>query len=85
MIDRRTLEAIVSEVVERLVRERPDLFDQTPPDDVTSRHSGRVLTEVEVLRCRRDRKVAIRIRKGTIVTPLARDRARDLGIEIVVE
>jgi hypothetical protein len=86
-IDRETLEAIVREVVERLLKSNPELCQSladsaTPPPDGTFEHYGRVLSEGDLMACRKHGKRTIRCDAKTIITPLARDRARDLGIRI---
>jgi hypothetical protein len=83
-IDEKTLEAIVREVVERLLSERPDLFTSSQEQsDAILDHFGRVLSEDDLLVCRKQGKRAIRIDTRTIVTPLAKDRARELGVRIL--
>ncbi|MBI4859841.1 MAG: hypothetical protein HY815_06200 [Candidatus Riflebacteria bacterium] len=82
-IDAKTLETIVREVVERLLAQHPELFASSAPDDPVVEHRGRLLSEGDLLTCRKQGKRAIRLDRKTIVTPLARDRAKDLGIRVV--
>ena len=101
VIDEKTLEEIVRAVIQRIIREHPELVTRSSYDDnvrehpelVTRSHDddddnvhehlGRVLSEDILLVCRKRGKYAIRTSRGTILTPLARDRARDLGIDIL--
>jgi hypothetical protein len=84
-IDPKLLEAIVREVVERLLAREPDL-PPGPGDDGRGvyEHYGKLLSESDLLLCRKNGLRAIRIDARTIITPLARDRARDLAIPILV-
>jgi hypothetical protein len=86
-IDEKTLEAIVREIVERLLARQPELFAPSPvvaESEQIHEHYGRLLSEDVLLICRKQGKRAIRIEPKTILTPLARDRVRDLGIRILV-
>ena len=84
-IDQATLEAIVREVVMRLLASHPGLVVAASEDgDGTAfDHYGRVLSESDLNICRKQGKRAIRCDAKAIITPLARDRARDLGIRIL--
>jgi hypothetical protein len=93
-IDQATLEAIVREVVQRILASHPELFaaasddggtaDQlTTYEHATYEHYGRVLSEGDLNACRKTGKRTIRCDAKAIITPLARDRARDLGLRIV--
>lgn len=87
-IDRETLESIVREVVERLLASNPELCqaldDAAPASPGGSfEHYSRVLSEGDLIACRKQGKRSIRCDAKTIITPLARDRARDLGIRII--
>lgn len=50
--------------------------------ELVSHHHGRVLTEFDLIMARRSGQRVLTLRRGTIVTPLAKDRAKDLGIEL---
>lgn len=50
-----------------------------------NRHHGRVLSEWDILTVHRSGGRAIAVARSVIVTPLAKDRARDLSVEIIVE
>ena len=84
-IDQATLEAIVREVVQRLLATHPDLIEHcaAEQDGDAYEHYGRVLSEGDLNICRKTGKRAIRTDAKTIITPLAKDRARDLGIRII--
>ena len=87
-IDQATLEAIVREVVQRLLAANPDLLAGFAPDGDAAdqdvyEHYGRVLSESDLIACRKLAKRAIRCDARAIVTPLARERAKDLCIRIV--
>lgn len=83
-LDPQTLEAIVREVVERLLARHPELCAPAATEDgAPFEHYGRVLSESDLIACRKIGQRTIRCDAKTIVTPLARDRARDLGIRIV--
>ncbi len=83
-LDPQTLEAIVREVVERLLARHPELCAPAASEDGNAfEHYGRVLSEGDLLVCRKTGQRTIRCDARAIITPLARDRARDLGIRIV--
>jgi hypothetical protein len=84
VIDEKTLEEIVRTVVRRILEQHPELVSRSDDEDVVMNHQGRVLSEDDLNRCRKQGKRAIRIYKGTVITPLARDRCRDLGVDILV-
>ena len=48
------------------------------------KHFGRVLSEWDILQIHRSGGRAVSVQRKTIVTPLAKDRARDLSVEIIV-
>ena len=52
------------------------------PDESSRRFSGRVLTVAGIDAWADDGGGVLRLERGTIVTPLARDRASELGIEL---
>lgn len=83
MIDEKTLEEIVRTVVRRILEQHPELVGRSNDEDVVMNHLGRVLSEDDLNRCRKQGKRAIRVYKGTVITPLARDRAKDLGIDLL--
>lgn len=83
-IDQAALEAIVREVVQRLLASHPELVATAADDGPSHEHYGRVLSESDLIACRKLSKRSIRCDAKTIITPLARDRARDLGIRIVL-
>ena len=92
MIDEKTVEEIVRRVLERLLQ-NPRFKDvagskaasaSSSPSSVR-RHYGRLLSEWEVLQVHRSGGRAMKLEKATIVTPLAKDRARDLGVELIFE
>jgi hypothetical protein len=82
-IDEETLAALVREIVERLLAKNPELVVPSPVEDSVFEHYGRVLSEGDLLASRKAQKKAIRTEPRTIITPLARDRAKDLGIRII--
>lgn len=82
-LDAAALEAIVREVVQRILQTHPELFDHAPDDGDAFEHYGRVLSEGDLIATRKAGKRAIRCDAKTIITPLAKDRARDLGIRIL--
>jgi hypothetical protein len=86
-IDEEALAAIVREIVERLLAKNPALIVSSPSGDAGAdsvhEHYGRVLSEGDLLACRKAQKRAIRVEPRTIITPLARDRAKDMGIRIL--
>lgn len=83
-LDPQTLETIVREVVERLLARHPELGAPAASEDGAAfEHYGRVLSESDLMACRKSGKRTIRCDAKAIITPLARDRARDLGIRIV--
>lgn len=82
-LDSATLEAIVREVVQRILASHPELLDAAADDGAAYEHYGRVLSEGDLIACRKQGKRAIRCDAKAIITPLARDRSRDLGIRIV--
>ena len=83
-IDQATLEAIVREVVQRLLLTHPELVAAVSDDGGPAyEHYGRVLSESDLIATRKAGKRAIRCDAKTIITPLARDRARDLGLRII--
>ena len=73
-----SIKKIVTEVVSKLYGSTSK--QNVPPTDIVN--SKRVLTEKDILEMKRNGK-SIKIGKGTIVTPLARDCARENGIELV--
>jgi len=87
-IDEKALEAIVREIVERLLSTQPELFARPRADAAETEqvleHHGRLLSEDVLLVCRKQGKRAVRVDPKTILTPLARDRAHDLGIRVLV-
>jgi hypothetical protein len=93
MIDQKTIELIVQRVVERLLADPRFLAaaggvragSAPPPPVAVPRHFGRLLSEWDVLTLHRSGGRALTVARGTIVTPMARDRARDLGVELFVE
>lgn len=84
MIDEKTLEEIVRLVVRRILEQHPELISRSDDEDVVMNHLGRVVSEDDLIRCRKQGKRAIRMYKGTVITPLARERARDLGIDLII-
>lgn len=93
MIDQKTIELIVQRVVERLLADPRFLAaagggrtgSAPPPPVAVQRHFGRLLSEWDILTLHRSGRRAVAVARGTIVTPMARDRARDLGVELLVE
>lgn len=82
-IDQATLEAIVREVVQRLLASHPELIEAAVDEGGEAyEHYGRVLSESDLNICRKAGKRAIRCDAKCIITPLARERAKDLGIRI---
>ncbi|MBI4870282.1 MAG: hypothetical protein HY814_01800 [Candidatus Riflebacteria bacterium] len=90
MVDEKLIEEIVRRVVARLLAagqlqaSAPAPSQAEPPRQGVT-HTGRVLTEWDVLLAHRAGKGYITLAKKTIVTPLARDRARDLSVELVIQ
>ena len=83
-IDEKTLEAIVREVVQRLLARQPELFSSPSHEsEAVFEHFGRLLSEDILLLCRKQGKRAVRVDQNVLITPLAGDRARDLGIRIL--
>lgn len=89
-MDRNALEALVREVVERLLAQHPELFTDSPPahkptiDANVLDHPGRLLSEGDLAPCRKLGIRRIRVRAKTVITPQARDRAKDLGIVVEI-
>jgi uncharacterized protein YbjT (DUF2867 family) len=90
MVDEKLIEEIVRRVVARLLAEgqlqvagEPAPGPAPAPRAQGVTHTGRVLTEWEILQAHRSGKGFISLSCKTIVTPLARDRARDLSVELV--
>jgi len=84
VIDEKTLEDIVRAVVQKILTEHPHLIQRQHEQGGVVQHYDRVLSEEDLIMCRKQGKHAIRVHKGTIITPLARDRARDLRIDVLV-
>jgi len=84
MLDEATIERIVREVVRRLLERNPDIAGVRVAQGSTGvvHHHDRVLTEFDLISARRTGRRVVSISRKTIITPLARDRARDLGIEL---
>ena len=84
MLDEATIERIVRQVIQRLLEKNPGLIDQSAVADgpMVTHHHGRVLTEFDLIRARRSGHRVVTIGSRTIVTPLARDRAHDMGIDL---
>ena len=92
MVDEKLIEEIVRRVVARLLAEGqlqaagvPTPAPAPAPAQATQgvTHTGRVLTEWEILQAHRSGKGFISLSRKTIVTPLARERARDLSVELL--
>lgn len=90
MVDEKLIEEIVRRVVARLMAEgqlqaaaAPGATSAPAPKPQGVTHTGKVLTEWEILQAHRAGKGFISLSRKTIVTPLARDRARDLSVELV--
>ncbi|MBI2943692.1 MAG: hypothetical protein HYY25_05785 [Candidatus Wallbacteria bacterium] len=86
MVDEKLIEEIVRRVLESLAGQgrggaREGAGSVEKPGTA---HAGRVLSEWDILTAHRSGKGWISVTRKTIITPLARDRARDLGVELVV-
>jgi len=90
MIDQALIEEIVRRVVERLLQDPrfQGLSGGATPSVLPStahHHHKRVLCEWDVLTVHRKGGRLIQLNTKALVTPAARDRARDLGVELLVD
>ncbi len=92
MITQDIIEEIVRRVLERLLKDprfqsvaASGDTSQRPKTSSVRQHYGRLLSEWDVLQVHRSGGRALKVSKKTILTPLARDRARDLGVELIIE
>ena len=92
MIDQNVIEEIVRRVLERLLKDprfssvaAEGQSSQAPAKSSVRQHYGRLLSEWDVLTVHRAGGRAMKMAKSTIITPLAKDRARDLGVELILE
>lgn len=53
------------------------------PGEQVAEHPGRLLSEEELVRYYREGVRALRLSAGCLVTPAARDRARDLAVDLI--
>ncbi len=97
MIDQSIIDEIVRRVIERLLQDsrfQSLVASSGPvaastnmkPKPVSSvrQHFGRLLSEWDVLTVHRSGGRAMGLKKSVIITPLARERARDLGVELII-
>ena len=73
---------------------RPQVLNQMPQssgyptqrgNSAINKHHRKVLSEWDILQTHRAGGRVITVAKATIITPLAKDRARDLTVDIIIE
>lgn len=82
-ITEELIRRLVIEVVDRIESLRQNSLAATGPKSEAEEFSGKVMTGTDIEMYHRRRIVVIKVNPRTILTPLARERARDLGVSLI--
>ena len=80
--DMGAIEIVEANYIEKVIGENPETRLKKPDIEI-NKEFNKVITERDLYNFSRD--TILKLPKGTIITPLARDRARELGIKIEIE
>jgi hypothetical protein len=81
-ITEELIRQLVMEVVEKIEALRAQAAQPTPAGRSVRNFGGRVLSAWDVECCFREKVDCLQMPRKTIITPLAAERARDLGVKL---
>ncbi len=84
MLNKEEIANVVREILEKILNKETTLTTHTEPTIIQSIEKGRVLTEGRLRELYNTGKRIIYISTNTLITPLAKDTAKELGIKISI-